>query len=39
MYYIGQFVGAPDVEIGDSGIVYIFFSTETRESKAVMQCF
>lgn len=37
MQFIGQFVGSPDIELGDGGIVYVFFSGETRETKAVLQ--
>ena len=37
MRFIGQFIGSRDIELGDSGMVYIFFSDETRETKAVLQ--
>jgi hypothetical protein len=32
MTYIGQFVGTSDVEIGDTGIAYIFYSPGTGET-------
>jgi hypothetical protein len=33
MEYFGQFTGTHDVELGDAGIVYLFYSNETRERK------
>jgi hypothetical protein len=39
MQFVGQFLGSRDVELGDSGTVYVFFSDETRETKAVLQCY
>jgi hypothetical protein len=39
MTFIGQFAGSPDVELGDSGFAYVFFSVETGETKIVMQSF
>ncbi len=39
MMYIGQFLGTDDVELGDSGIAYLFYSPDTRETKLRMQCF
>lgn len=32
MVYIGQFVGSEDVEIGDCGIAYIYYSPTTEET-------
>lgn len=37
MQYIGQFTATRDEDLGDGGIVYIFYSAETRETKAVLQ--
>jgi hypothetical protein len=37
MHFVGQFIGSRDVELGDSGSIYVFFSDETRETKAVLQ--
>lgn len=37
MSYIGQFTGTHDVELADGGMVYVFFSDETRETKAILQ--
>jgi hypothetical protein len=37
MHYIGQFTETKDVELADSGIVYIFYSEQTQETKAVLQ--
>src|SRR5262249_40708084 len=31
MVYIGQFIASPDVEIGDGGIAYIYYSPATGE--------
>lgn len=39
MLYIGQTRGSPDVTIGDTGLVYFFYSPKTGETKYVMQCF
>jgi hypothetical protein len=39
MQFVGQFLGSRDVELGDSGIVFVFFSEKTRETKAVLQCY
>jgi hypothetical protein len=32
MIYIGQFIGSPDVEIGDGGIAYLYYSPTTEET-------
>ena len=32
MIYIGQFIGSPDIEIGDCGIAYIYYSPATDET-------
>jgi hypothetical protein len=37
MQFVGQFLGSRDVELGDGGAAYVFFSDETRETKAVLQ--
>jgi hypothetical protein len=37
MKYIGQFTGTKDVELGDAGILYLFFSDETGETDSVLQ--
>jgi hypothetical protein len=37
MEYIGQFISSRDVELGDSGIVYVFFSGQTKETKVILQ--
>lgn len=37
MQFIGQFLGSRDVELVDGGIVYVFFSDETRETRAILQ--
>lgn len=37
MQFIGQFIGSRDVDLGDSGIAYIFFSDETRETNVRVQ--
>jgi hypothetical protein len=39
MTYIGQFIGLDDVKLGDSGVVYVFFSDGTGETKTVLQCY
>jgi hypothetical protein len=37
MTFIGQFFGTADVEIGDGGIAYIFFSEATAQTEVVVQ--
>ena len=37
MHYIGQFIEPRDVELGDSGIVYLFYDSETRKTSSVLQ--
>jgi hypothetical protein len=32
MVYIGQFLRSPDVDIGDSGIAYLYYSEATKET-------
>ena len=39
MMYIGQSFGSREIEFGDTGLVYFFFSERTLETKVVMQCF
>jgi hypothetical protein len=33
MTCIGEFVSSPDIEIGDTGIAYIFYSPKTGETR------
>jgi hypothetical protein len=37
MRYIGQLTGSRDIELGDGGIVYLFYSEETDETRFVLQ--
>jgi len=37
MRFIGQFFGTPDVEIGDGGIAYVFYSETTGQTELVVQ--
>jgi hypothetical protein len=39
MTFIGQFFGTSEVEIGDSGMAYIFFSETTGQTEFLSQCF
>ena len=39
MLYIGQFVGSEDIEIGDCGIAYLFYSPSTGETAMYPQYF
>jgi hypothetical protein len=39
MRFIGQFTESNDVEIGDHGLAYIFYSAETNETEIVIQGF
>jgi hypothetical protein len=39
MKYIGQSFGSRQIDIGDCGLVYFFYSETSRETKMAMQCF
>jgi len=39
MTYVGQFVGTDQIEIGDTGLAYLFYSPHTGETVMVTQCF
>jgi hypothetical protein len=39
MEFLCQLLGTRDVELGDSGAIYVFYSAMLKETKAVMQCF
>jgi hypothetical protein len=39
MHFVGQFTGSDDIEIGDSGLAYVFHSPATGETRALTQGF